>query len=221
MKKFKKGTLAEIVIIMAKMGVKGDITCKRPDLERRIEAKEHKYTTGYLGMYGGKEARFGIVVEYFSRLRVGITGGVGLMIYDWRNYEHEGEKLQLTRQFLSEEEMEMTKKSSMGKQDYMVVAARGMLNKTTLDDVLRRSFKKYMEEEFKIKINVWVMQIRHMDDRVRMRDEGIMIGVVAEGSGERMAKRLEVFKEGRKKGMMLLDGIDVQLFRDVKKYGTR
>ena len=113
-KKFKKGTLAEIVIIMAKMGVKGDITCKRPDLERRIEAKEHKYTTGHLGMYGGKEARFGIVVEYFSSLMVGITGGVGLMIYDWRNYEHEGEKLQLTRQFLSEEELEMTKKSSMG-----------------------------------------------------------------------------------------------------------
>ena len=82
--------------------------------------------------------------------------------------------------------------------------------------MLRRSFKTYLEDELKININVWMMQLRHMDDRQRMRDEGIMIGVVAEGSGERMSKRVEVFKDGKKKGMMMVDGIDIQLFRDVK-----
>ena len=138
------------------------------------------------------------------------------MIYDWRNYEFEGEKMQLTRHFLSEKEMEMAKRIVLGKQDYMVTAARGILYKTALDDMLRRSFKMYLEDELKININVWMLQLRHMDDRQRMRDEGIMIGVVAEGSGERMSKRVEVFKEGKKKGMMMVDGIDLQLFRDVK-----
>ena len=42
-----------------------------------------------------------------------------------------------------------------------------------------------------------------------MRDEGIMIGLVAEGSGERMVKSIDVLKKGKKKGMMLLDGIDL------------
>ena len=43
-----------------------------------------------------------------------------------------------------------------------------------------------------------------------------MIGVVEEGSGERISKRAEVFKDGKKKGMMMIDGIDIQLFREVK-----
>ena len=180
-------------------------------MERRIEDNEYKITTG-----GGKEARFGVMIEYISHIRVGLSGGAGVMIYDWRNYEFEGEKMQLTRQFLSEKEMEMAKRIVLGKQDYMVTAARGILYKTALDDMLRRSFKTYLEDELKININVWMMQLRHMDDRQRMRDEGIMIGVVAEGSGERMSKRVEVFKEGKKKGMMMVDGIDLQLFRDVK-----
>ena len=156
------------------------------------------------------------MIEYISHIRVGLSGGVGVMIYDWRNYEFEGEKMQLTRQFLSEKEMEMAKRIVLGRQDYMVTAARGILYKTALDDMLRRSFKTYLEDELKININVWMMQLRHTDDRQRMRDEGIMIGVVAEGSGERMSKRVEVFKDGKKKGMMMVDGIDLQLFRDVK-----
>ena len=215
-KKMKKGALVEITLTMAKMGLRGDINCKRSELEERIECNEHKITTGNVGLHGGREASFGVMVEYFNHIRVGITGGVGIMIYDWRMYEHEGEKMKLTRQFLSDKEVEMVKKSTMMKQDYLVVAARGMINKGTLDDVLRRSFKAYLEDEMRIRVYVWVMQLRHMDERGRLRDEGIMIGLVEEGSGERMVRLIDVLKNGRRSGMMLLDGIDLQLFRDVK-----
>ena len=44
-----------------------------------------------------------------------------------------------------------------------------------------------------------------------------MIGLVEEGSGERMARLIDALKNGRKSGMMLVDGIDLQLFRDVKE----
>ena len=71
--------------------------------------------------------------------------------------------MKLTRQFLSDKEMEMVKRSNLRKQDYLVVAARGMINKGTLDDVLRRSFKSYLEGELRIRVNVWVMQLRHLD----------------------------------------------------------
>jgi hypothetical protein len=216
-KKMKKGSLVEIVLGMARMGLRGDVNCKRPDLEGRVERNEYKITTGNVGINGGRDAGFGVMVEYFSSIRVGITGGVGLMIYEWRLYEHEGEKMKLTRQFLSEEETEMVKRSTMRKQDYLVVAARGMINKGTLDDVLRRSFKAYLEGELRIRVYVWVMQLRHMDERGRIRDEGIMIGLVEEGSGERMARLIDALKNGRKCGMMLVDGIDLQLFRDVKE----
>ena len=144
---------------MAKMGLKGDCTTKRRDLEKRIEENEYKITTSSLGIYGGKESRFGIVIEYISHMRVGLSGGAGIMIYDWRNYEFEGEIMQLTRQFLSDKEMEIANRIVLGKQDYMVTAARGILYKTALDDMLRRSFKMYLEDELKININVWMMQL--------------------------------------------------------------
>ena len=89
-KKLKKGSLVEVVITMAKMGLKGDCTTKRRDLEKRIEENEYKITTSSLGIYGGKESRFGIVIEYISHIRVGLSGGAGIMVYDWRNYEFEG-----------------------------------------------------------------------------------------------------------------------------------
>ena len=140
-RKMKNETLVEIVIAMAKMGIKGDITCKREDLERRVRDKEHKFTTGNFGIYGGREAKFGVMVEFFSNVRVGITGGAGIMVYDGRRYDNEGERMQLSRQYISEKEMEMMKRTLAGKQDNLVCAARGMIYKASLDDVLRRSFK--------------------------------------------------------------------------------
>jgi hypothetical protein len=213
----KEETLVEIVITMAKMGMKGDTNCKRTELEKRVKEKMHKITTNNFGIYGGKEAKFGVMVEFFSHLRVGITGGVGLMVYDGRKYEIDGERIALTRQFISDKEMEMMRRSTTGKQDYLVVAARGMINKAALDDVLRRSFKNYLEDEMKVKIHVWIMQMRHLDDRGKMRDEAIMIGMVAEGSGERLTRTIEVFKNGKKQGLLLVEGIDIQIFRDVKE----
>jgi hypothetical protein len=56
-----------------------------------------------------------------------------------------------------------------------------------------------------------------MDEKGKLRDDAIMVGLVAEGSGERLARSIEVFKKGGKKGMMLVEGIDIQLFRDVKE----
>ena len=38
---------------------------------------------------------------------------------------------------------------------------------------------------------------------------------------EEVKEVVEVFKEGKRKGMMLLDGIDIQLFRDVKEIWNR
>jgi hypothetical protein len=157
------------------------------------------------------------MVEFFSYIRVGITGGMGIMVYDGRKYEVEGERMHLTRQYMSDKEMEIMKRATAGKQDNMIVAARGMTYKTPLDDVLRRSFKTYLEEELRVKIHVWIMQLRHLDERGKMRDETIMMGVVAEGAGSRMAKSIEVFKKGQKKGMMMMEGIDIQLFRDSKE----
>jgi hypothetical protein len=50
-----------------------------------------------------------------------------------------------------------------------------------------------------------------------MRDKTIMMGVVAEGAGSRMARSIEVSKKGQKRGMMMMEGIDIQLFRDSKE----
>jgi hypothetical protein len=216
-KKLKNETMVEIIMGIAKMGLKGDVNCKRMELEKRIIEKEHKINTNNLGIYGGKEAKFGVMVEFFSYIRVGITGGMGIMVYDGRKYEVEGERMQLTRQYMSDKEMEIMKRATAGKQDNMIVAARGMTYKTPLDDVLRRSFKTYLEEELRVKIHVWIMQLRHLDERGKMRDETIMMGVVAEGAGSRMARSIEVFKKGQKKGMMMMEGIDIQLFRDSKE----
>ena len=216
-KKLKNETMVEIIMGIAKMGLKGDVNCKRMELEKRIIEKEYKINTNNLGIYGGKEAKFGVMVEFFSYIRVGITGGMGIMVYDGRKYEVEGERMHLTRQYMSDKEMEIMKRATAGKQDNMIVAARGMTYKTPLDDVLRRSFKTYLEEELRVKIHVWIMQLRHLDDKGKMRDETIMMGVVAEGAGSRMARSIEVFKKGQKRGMMMMEGIDIQLFRDSKE----
>ena len=53
-RKMKNETLVEIVIAMAKMGIKWDTTCKREDLEKRVRDKEHQFTTGNFGIYGGR-----------------------------------------------------------------------------------------------------------------------------------------------------------------------
>ena len=216
-KKIKNESMVEIVMTIAKMGLKGDVNCKRAELEKRVMEKEYKINTNNLGIYGGKEAKFGVMVEFFSYIRVGITGGMGIMVYDGRKYEVEGERMQLTRQYMSDKEVEIMKRALVGKQDNMIVAARGMTYKTSLDDVLRRSFKAYLEEEMRVKIHVWIMQLRHLDDRGKMRDETIMMGMVAEGAGSRMSRTIEVFKKGQKRGMMMMEGIDIQLFRDSKE----
>ena len=216
-KKIKNESMVEIVMTIAKMGLKGDVNCKRAELEKRVMEKEYKINTNNLGIYGGKEAKFGVMVEFFSYIRISITGGMGIMVYDGRKYEVEGERMQLTRQYMSDKEVEIMKRALDGKQDNMIVAARGMTYKTSLDDVLRRSFKAYLEEEMRVKIHVWIMQLRHLDDRGKMRDETIMMGMVAEGAGSRMSRTIEVFKKGQKRGMMMMEGIDIQLFRDSKE----
>jgi hypothetical protein len=142
------------------------------------------------------------------------------MINEWRNYRKEATdkiptvKMQLTRQLLSAKEMGMIKKGMTNKQDYFIIAARGMMRIGVIDDMIRRSFKAYRENELKINVSVLITSIRHSDDKGVARDESIMIGLASEGGDERMGMKIQAIEKGKKKAMMLLEGIDIQLFRE-------
>jgi hypothetical protein len=56
-------TLVDIVIEMAKGGIKGPCFTKRDELKARVEAGEHRFTVTSMGMMNNKNERVGIYVE--------------------------------------------------------------------------------------------------------------------------------------------------------------
>jgi hypothetical protein len=135
-----------------------------------------------------------------------------------KTQSHPEIRAQMTRQLLSSEEVKMIKKGMEGRQDFLVVAARGLMRIGGIDDVMRRSFKNYLEEELKINVFVWITTIRHTDDRGAIRDEPIMMGLVSEGGGEKLSVRTQTICNSKKKGMMMVEGVEVQLFRGRQEY---
>ncbi len=144
--------------------------------------------------------------------------GHGIPIYDWMKVKKEGGRnqvnVQLMRQMMSATEVGMMVRAVKKNQDFVVVAARGLMRSSMLDDVLRRSFKSYLEHELGIKMYVWMMSIRHNDERGNPKDEGVMVGLVSENGGKKLGEGLKQFQGGSKKCMMLVEGTDVQLFRE-------
>ena len=52
-KKIKNESMVEIVMMISKMGLKGDVNCKRAELEKRVMEKEYKITpTTWASMEG-------------------------------------------------------------------------------------------------------------------------------------------------------------------------
>jgi hypothetical protein len=162
------------------------------------------------------------LVEYKAKVKAGLNGGQGVMINEWRSIKKESTqkvpayKIQSTRQLLSTKEVEMVKKGMDGKQDYVIVAARGLMRIGGIDDVLRRSFKNYLEAELKINVYVWITHLRHAGDKGMIRDEPIMIGLVSEGGGDRLGGKIRALERGKRKAMIMMEGVDIQLFRDVQ-----
>ena len=172
-----KEEITKIVADMAKTGVKGNCIIKKKELEKRIADNKYIFTVSTTGMAGNRSNKCGVVVEYKTDMMVGKKGEHGISIYEWRQYKKTAVenkspeiKLALSRQFLSEKELEMAYKCVEMKQDLMLVAARGLLRQNHMDDVLRRSFKRCLENELGIKVYVWIVTIRHNDDRGTRRD---------------------------------------------------
>jgi hypothetical protein len=214
-------TLVDIVIEMAKGGIKGACFVKRDELMARVEAGEHRFTVTSMGMMNNKNERVGIYVEYTTHIMVGMVDGRGLKAYESRNYMKRAIenaspeiKIQLSRQFMSEKEMKMIKKGMDRRQDFMVVAARGLTRMNGIDDVIRRSFKAFLAMELRIQVYVWILSIRHNDEKGLPKDDSIMLGLISEGGGERLSARISIFDRDRRKGMMLIEGLDFQLFKD-------
>ena len=187
-------TLVDIVIEMAKGGIKGACFMKRDELKARVEADEHRFTVTSMGMMNNKNERVGIYVEYTTHIMVGMVDGRGLKAYESRNYMKRAIenaspeiKIQLSRQFMSEKEMKMIKKGMDRRQDFMVVAARGLTRMNGIDDVIRRSFKAFLAMELRIQVYVWILSIRHNDEKGLPKDDSIMLGLISEGGGERLS----------------------------------
>ncbi len=163
-------------------------------------------------MKGIKNERMGDIVEFVNEIMVGKVDGHGIAVYDWGKVKKEGGKsynISLSRQMMTASEMLMLIKASNKKQDFAVLAARGMIKSSVLDEILRRSFRGFIENELGIKVFVWMMSIRHNDDNQRPRDEAIMIGMVSETGGKRIGDRMKIFKNGIKKCMIMMEGIQV------------
>jgi hypothetical protein len=211
--------LALMIADVAKTGIRG-INTKFQELKKSLES-EHFFTLAGMGLAGGRNGKSGVLVEFRSKVKAGLSEGRGIMINEWRNYRkektqsHPEVRAQMTRQLLSSAEVKMIKKGMEGRQDFLVVAARGLMRIGGIDDVMRRSFKNYLEEELKINVFVWITTIRHTDDRGAIRDEPIMMGLVSEGGGEKLSARIQTVVNSKKKGMMMLEGVEIQLFRDI------
>ena len=113
------------------------------ELKKRIDMeKTGMITAGSLGLTGIKNEKMGILVELATGILVGKNDGHGIPIYDWGKIKKDGNpfvNIQMTRQMLSGCEVSMFKKAAMKQQDYVVVAARGLLKSSMLDDILRKA----------------------------------------------------------------------------------
>jgi hypothetical protein len=213
--------LALMIADVAKTGIRGAGT-KFGKLKSDLTDITKMMNLTCIGLTGVKKDKGGILVDLKNRVRSGLVEGHGIRINEWRNYKlekkpsHPELKVQMTRQLLSQKEYDMVLKGMVRKHDYLVVAARGLTRIGGIDDIMRRSFKSYLEEELKINVFVWIVSIKHADDRGIVRDEPVMIGLVSEEGGERMSTRIPEIRNKKRKGMMMLEGVDIQIFRDAK-----
>ena len=196
----------EIVMIAmerAKQGIKGGLQMRRGEIKKRIEGEKGGYiTANSIGVDGVKNEKMGVIVEFVSDMLVGKVEGHGVSVYDWGKAKKEGTRgtnISLSRQMMTANEMSMLIRASIKKQDYAIAMARRQLKSSVLDDMMRRSFQGFLENELGIKVLVWMMSIRHNDDNGRPRDEGIMVGLVSETGGKKLGEGLKIFQQGSKK----------------------
>ncbi len=209
--------IVNIATDRAKQGIKGNIQVRRGEIKKRIEADKGFVTINNLGLDGVRSDRVGVIVEFVNEVMVGKTDGHGIAVYDWGKVKREGRKsynISLSRQMMRANEMSMLIRASIKRQDFAVAAARGLLKSSVLDDILRRSFQGFLENEIGVKVMVWVMSIRHPDDTGRPRDEAIMVGMVPETGGRRLSDGMRIFANGSKRCMIMMEGIDIQVFKD-------
>ena len=55
----------------------------------------------------------------------------------------------------------------------------------------------YLESETGVRIYVWMLLIKHGDERGTPRDEGIMVGMVSETGGKRLGAKISNCRVGK------------------------
>ena len=216
-----KENIMTVAMDRAKYGLRGGLPMKKAELTKRMmSSNKGLVSLSSLGLEGVRDELFGILVEFVNGIMVGKVEGHGIPIYDWVMVKKEiggrKVKLGLSRQMLSEVEMRMALNATTTRQDYALVAGRGMVRVSAIDDILRRSFQAFLDHEVRLKTHVWIAAIRHNDERGMPRDEPILLGMLSEAGGKKLGDRLMTGLGGNRRGMMLLEGIDLQVFKDAR-----